>query len=112
MREFVGFATMSFTCLPTRNDAARLKNGLERSLPRSTERLRLPFRKTTGCDTDVNGDPDSPSRVHWVQPEMVAEVSYVEWTPDGLLRHVVYLGKRQDKLAIEVRRSRPDAREP
>ena len=47
------------------------------------------------------------SRVHWVRPEMVAEVSYVEWTPDGLLRHVVYLGERQDKLATEVHRSQP-----
>ena len=47
------------------------------------------------------------SRVHWVRPEMVVEVSYVEWTPDGLLRHVVYLGERQDKLASEVSRSPP-----
>jgi ATP-dependent DNA ligase len=47
------------------------------------------------------------SRVHWVRPEMVVEVSYAEWTPDGLLRHVVYLGERQDKLASEVRRSPP-----
>ncbi len=40
------------------------------------------------------GSPLVLSRVHWVQPEMVVEVSYVEWTPDGLLRHVVYLGER------------------
>ena len=45
--------------------------------------------------------------VHWVRPEMVVEVSYAEWTPDGLLRHVVYLGERQDKLATEVRRGPP-----
>jgi ATP-dependent DNA ligase len=51
------------------------------------------------------GSPLVLSRVHWVRPEMVAEVSYVEWTPDGLLRHVVYLGEHQDKLATEVRRS-------
>jgi bifunctional non-homologous end joining protein LigD len=38
---------------------------------------------------------------------MVVEVTYVEWTPDGLLKHVVYLGERQDKPAIEVRRNRP-----
>src|SRR6516164_4664195 len=57
------------------------------------------------------GSPLVLSRVHWVRPEMVAEVSYVEWTPDGLLRHVVYLGERQDKLATEVRRSRPHAGE-
>jgi ATP-dependent DNA ligase len=38
---------------------------------------------------------------------MVVEVSYAEWTPDGLLRHVVYLGgEREDKLARDVRRDR------
>ena len=51
------------------------------------------------------------SRVHWVRPEMVVEVSYVEWTPDGLLRHVLYLGERQDKLATEMRRNRSQADE-
>ena len=43
---------------------------------------------------------------------MIVEVTYGESTPDGLLRHVVYLGERQDKLAIEVRRSRPHTGEP
>jgi len=52
------------------------------------------------------GSPLVLSRVHWVRPEMVVEVSYVEWT-DGLLRHVVYLGEREDKPAVEVRRDRP-----
>ena len=36
------------------------------------------------------GSPLVLSRVHWVRPEVVVEVSYVEWTPDGLLRHVVF----------------------
>jgi bifunctional non-homologous end joining protein LigD len=57
------------------------------------------------------GSPLVLSRVHWVRPEVVVEVSYVEWKPDGLLRHDVYLGKRQDKLATEVRRSPPHADE-
>jgi ATP-dependent DNA ligase len=39
---------------------------------------------------------------------MVVEVSFAEWTPDGLLRHVVYLGEWQDKLVVEVRRDRPN----
>jgi DNA ligase D-like protein (predicted ligase) len=56
------------------------------------------------------GSPLVLSRVHWVRPEMVVEVSYVEWTPDGL-RHVVYLGEREDKLANEVRRSPPHSGE-
>ena len=41
--------------------------------------------------------------------KMGVEVSFVEWTPDGLLRHVVYLGEREDKPAVEVRRQRPHA---
>jgi hypothetical protein len=42
---------------------------------------------------------------------MVVEVSYVEMTPDGLLRHVVYLGEREGKSAIDVRREdRPELR--
>jgi hypothetical protein len=40
------------------------------------------------------------SRAHWVRPEMVAEVSFVEWRPDGLLRHVAHVGEYEDKPAI------------
>jgi ATP-dependent DNA ligase len=54
------------------------------------------------------GSPLVLSWVHWVRPEMVVEVSYAEWTPDGLLRHVGYVGEREDKPAIEVRRDRPN----
>jgi DNA ligase D-like protein (predicted ligase) len=52
------------------------------------------------------GSPLVLSRVHWVRPEIVVEVSYAEWTPDGLLRHVVYLGEREDKPAVDVVRVR------
>ena len=57
------------------------------------------------------GSPLVLSRVHWVRPEMVVEVSYGEWTPEGLLRHVAYLGEREDKLANDVRRSPPHVNE-
>ena len=42
------------------------------------------------------------SRVHWLRPEMVVEVNYVEWTQDGLLRHVVYPGEREDEPARDL----------
>ena len=47
------------------------------------------------------------SRVHWVRPELVAEVKFLTWTDDNLLRQVVYEGLREDKPASEVRRSVP-----
>ncbi|NIM51621.1 MAG: DNA ligase D [Gemmatimonadales bacterium] len=37
----------------------------------------------------------------WVQPELVCEVRYREWTEDGLLRHPVFLRFRDDKPAQE-----------
>jgi bifunctional non-homologous end joining protein LigD len=52
------------------------------------------------------GSPLVLSRVHWVRPELVAEVTYLTWTDDGLLRHVVHQGLREDKPAAEVRRDR------
>jgi bifunctional non-homologous end joining protein LigD len=53
------------------------------------------------------GSPLVLSRVHWVRPELVAEVKYLTWTGDNLLRQVVYEGLREDKPAAEVRREVP-----
>jgi bifunctional non-homologous end joining protein LigD len=50
------------------------------------------------------GSPLVLSRVHWVRPELVAEVKFLAWTEDNLLRQVVYEGLREDKPAPEVRR--------
>jgi bifunctional non-homologous end joining protein LigD len=53
------------------------------------------------------GSPLVLSRVHWVEPKLVAEITYLSWTDDKLLRHTVFLGLRSDKPAIEVRRELP-----
>jgi bifunctional non-homologous end joining protein LigD len=45
--------------------------------------------------------------VQWVEPKLVAQVRYGEWTHDGHLRHPAYLGLREDKSAAEVRREEP-----
>ena len=62
--------------------------------------------------------PDSPfsevpkmprvrrSDVVWVEPRLVAEVEFAEWTREGRLRAPVYVGLREDKSATEVRRER------
>lgn len=41
-------------------------------------------------------------RAHWVRPELVAEVSFTEWTKDGAIRHPSFQGLRTDKLARQV----------
>jgi ATP-dependent DNA ligase len=58
----------------------------------------LPARKTRF------GSPLVLSRVHWVEPKLVAEITYLTWTADNLLRHTVYVGLREDKAAMDVGR--------
>jgi bifunctional non-homologous end joining protein LigD len=41
--------------------------------------------------------PAATEGVHWVRPQLVAQVKFTEWTADGHLRHPVYLGLRDDK---------------
>jgi bifunctional non-homologous end joining protein LigD len=48
-------------------------------------------------------------RAHWVTPELVAEVSFTEWTQDGTLRHPSFQGLRNDKRAQDVVREEPSA---
>ena len=53
------------------------------------------------------GSPLKLSKVHWVRPEVVVEVTYLTWTEGGLLRAVSYQGQREDKPARTVVRSIP-----
>jgi DNA ligase D-like protein (predicted ligase) len=50
------------------------------------------------------GSPLVLSQVHWVEPHLVAEITYLTWTADQLLRQTVYVGLRSDKPAAHVRR--------
>ena len=38
----------------------------------------------------------------WLRPEMVAQIEFTEWTPDGHLRHSKFVGLREDKDPKEV----------
>ena len=51
--------------------------------------------------------PAGAARAHWVKPELVAQVSFSEWTGDGKLRHPAFHGLREDKPASAVVRERP-----
>src|SRR5262249_46512599 len=44
--------------------------------------------------------------VHWVKPELVAEIAVTEWTRDGTLRHPSFQGLREDKKARDIVRER------
>jgi len=54
----------------------------------------LAARVTDACPFDV--PPPANERPRWVRPELVAEVKFSDWTSDGMLRHPIYLGLRED----------------
>jgi bifunctional non-homologous end joining protein LigD len=70
---------------------------LRRRLAR-LEQAHSPFQK---------GEPPRGPGVHWVKPELVAEIGFTEWTQNNMLRHPRFEGLRTDKKAREVRREIP-----
>jgi bifunctional non-homologous end joining protein LigD len=65
------------------------------------DRLEIPaspFTRATGLPR---------LRAHWVRPEIVVQVAFIEWTVHGKLRHPRLLGVRFDKAARDVAREMP-----
>jgi ATP-dependent DNA ligase len=48
-----------------------------------------------------------PRGTHWVEPKLVAQIGFAEWTNDGRLRQPRFLGLRDDKRPADVARERP-----
>jgi bifunctional non-homologous end joining protein LigD len=71
----------------------------QRELDRLAAKLTRLERTTTPL-SDTKGL--ARKGVHWVRPELVAQVGFSEWTGDGKLRHPRYLGLRDDKAARDV----------
>ncbi|WP_130908250.1 DNA ligase D [Pseudomonas sp. Sample_16] len=47
--------------------------------------------------------------VHWMKPQLLAEVAFAEMTKDGSVRHAVFHGLRDDKPAQDITEERPKA---
>ncbi len=68
------------------------------------DRLAAVFRPLARPSCPFDPPPVGRHRrgAHWVEPSVVAEVAFGEWTADRLLRHPSYLGQREDKDPREV----------
>src|SRR4029079_6137160 len=69
-------------------------------------RRLLKLMKPLHRETSPFAEPPKMPRVRkgdvqWIEPRLIAQVRYGEWTHDGHLRHPAYLGLRDDKDAAE-----------
>jgi bifunctional non-homologous end joining protein LigD len=83
--------------------AGKVGTGFDRETLRDLARRLRPLRR----DDPPFADAPRLRDATWVEPRLVAQVGFTEWTADGRLRHPRFVGLREDKDPEDVVRERP-----
>lgn len=67
---------------------------------KSIKRMEPPFK--------LAPKPRSNEKITWLEPELVAEIKFTEWTEDNLLRQASFKGLRKDKDPREIKKEKAD----
>ncbi len=81
--------------------AGRVGTGFDHATLKELKNILRPL-ETKESPYDVNSPKGRNSDTHWVKPVKVCEVSYGQITSEGILRHPVFVGMREDKPAKDI----------
>ncbi len=88
--------------------AGRVGTGLDKETLKYLKKILKPIEQKDS-PFDVNSPKGKNSDTHWVEPVNVCEVSFSQWTSEGILRHPVFVGLREDKPAEDILMEKPKA---
>jgi bifunctional non-homologous end joining protein LigD len=77
---------------------------------RELERVFRLLRPLEIASSPFTRRPRTNQRPHWTKPVLVAQLKFTEWTDEGILRHPIYLGLRDDVMPETVRREKKPPR--
>ncbi|HEV7460000.1 MAG TPA: non-homologous end-joining DNA ligase [Solirubrobacteraceae bacterium] len=87
--------------------AGKVGTGFDRETLHDLARRLAPLRRP---DSPFADDAAPARGTTWVEPRLVAQIGFSEWTRDGRLRHPRFLGLREDKEPREVVREKARSR--
>jgi bifunctional non-homologous end joining protein LigD len=81
--------------------AGKVGTGFDEASLASIRRTLEPLARAEAAFVDPPQGAEG-RRAHWVEPVLVAEIAFTEWTNDGVLRNPSFIGLRADKRARDV----------
>ncbi len=89
--------------------AGRVGTGFDEKLLHEIKKRMAPLSEKDSPFVNLREKRGVARHAHWIRPELVAEVEFTEWTDDGMLRHPVFHGLREDKPPRQVVREQAAA---
>ncbi|MFP3609032.1 non-homologous end-joining DNA ligase [Paraburkholderia sp. DD10] len=86
--------------------AGRVGTGFDAALLRSVKK-ELDAHETQRMPFAAPPRERSRTPVHWVEPVLVAECNFAEWTSDGIVRQASFVSLRNDKPASQIVKEAP-----